>query len=153
MQQAKDQGNGEWLTRERTLILVLAAVTVIVLYFCYAMTAPFIAPLTWALALAVIAHPLHAWIRRRLRRESISAGLAVLVVTAVLIGPAVFLAQQIATEGAAAIDQVEKGVAQGRWKQAIEKNPRLESSLEWIAEKANLAQEVKQASESLGKAG
>jgi predicted PurR-regulated permease PerM len=67
----------------------------------------------------------------------------------VLIGPAVFVAQQIATEGAAAIEQVEKGVARGRSKQAIEKNPRLESSLAWVAEKANLAQEVKQASQSL----
>jgi predicted PurR-regulated permease PerM len=123
MRQAKGAGNGEWLTRQRTLNLVLAAVTAIVLYLCYAMTAPFIAPLTWALALAVVTHPLHAWVRKRLRRESIAAGLAVLAVTAVLIGPAVFVAQQIATEGAAAIEQVEKGVARGRSKQAIEKIP------------------------------
>jgi predicted PurR-regulated permease PerM len=149
MRQVKQQGNGDWLTRERTLILVLAAVTVVVFYLCYRMAVPFLSPLTWALSLAVIAHPLHAWIRERLRRESLAAGLAVLVVTAVLIAPALFVGQQIASEATTAVEQVQKGVTQGRWKEAIEKNPRLASALEWMAREVNLEKEVKQASESI----
>jgi len=150
--QAKVQGNGDWLTRERTLILVLAAVTVIFLYLCYSMAAPFAAPLAWALALAVIAYPLHEWLTKRLGgRPSISAALTVLVVAILLIGPAVFVASEIGREVTTAVDKVENGEAQGQWTKAIEKNPRLAKILESVGLGKNLDEELKQGAELIAK--
>ena len=151
-QQAKVQGNGDWLTRERTLILVLAAVTVIFLYLCYAMAAPFAAPLTWALALAVVVYPLHEWLTTRLGgRPSLSAALAVLVVATLLIAPTVFVANEIGRQVTAVLDQVENGEAQEQWAQAIKKNPRVATVLESVGVGRNLTEELKQAAELMSK--
>jgi predicted PurR-regulated permease PerM len=152
MRYAKQDGNGDWLTRERTLILVLAAVTVIFLYLCYSMAAPFAAPLTWALALAVIAYPLHEWLTRRLRgRHSMAAALTVLVVAAVLIGPAVFVANEIGREVTAALDRIENGEAQKQWTQAIQNSPRVATVLESVGLGGNLHEELKQGAELIAK--
>jgi hypothetical protein len=48
-----------WLSRERVLALVLLTATALAVYVCYLLTHPFLPALAWALALAVVAHPLH----------------------------------------------------------------------------------------------
>jgi predicted PurR-regulated permease PerM len=35
-------------------------------------------PVAWAFALAVVAHPLHGWIARRVDKPGLAAGLAVI---------------------------------------------------------------------------
>src|ERR1700741_1856431 len=81
---------GGWFTRERVLVLALAAVTVGAFYLCYRRALPFVPAITWALAIAVVAHPLHRWMRRRLNSKSLAAGLTVLIVTVTLLAPAIF---------------------------------------------------------------
>ena len=54
------------VTRERVLVAVLVAVTAMVLWLCWLMTEPFVPALTWALTLAVIAHPWHERILTRM---------------------------------------------------------------------------------------
>src|SRR5438132_1365479 len=55
-----------WLTRQYILGVVLVALTFAAFYLCYLMLSPFSNPLAWALALAVVAHPLHLWLEARL---------------------------------------------------------------------------------------
>ena len=47
-----------FLTRERILVIVLVAVSVLVGWLCWLMVKPFVPAVTWAVVLAVIAHPL-----------------------------------------------------------------------------------------------
>jgi hypothetical protein len=47
-----------WLSRQRALVLVLLAATTVAVYLCYRLALPFLPALAWALALAVVAHPL-----------------------------------------------------------------------------------------------
>ena len=54
------------LTRERILVIVLVAVSVLVLWLCWLLMQPFVPALTWAVVLAVIAHPLHERILTKL---------------------------------------------------------------------------------------
>jgi len=68
--------NEGWLSRERALAVVLAAATALAFYLCYRLARPFLPALAWALALAVVAHPLHAWIARRVKNANVAAGLA-----------------------------------------------------------------------------
>lgn len=71
----------EWLTRERLLALVLVAASVLVAWLCWQLIKPFVPSITWALVLAVLAYPLHERIRRRVRWQSVAAGISVVVVT------------------------------------------------------------------------
>lgn len=61
-----------WLTRERALALSLIVATCIVGYLCYRLILPFLASMAWALALAVIAHPLHRWINRGIANPNLA---------------------------------------------------------------------------------
>lgn len=81
-------------------LLLLSALAV---YLCWLMTEPFLPVLTWAVALAVVAHPLHAALEKHIRRPNLAALLAVVLVTAVLIVPGTFLIDRAVREGAAGL--------------------------------------------------
>jgi predicted PurR-regulated permease PerM len=57
----------------------LIITTLIGLYICYLLAQPFLAALTWALAIAVLAAPLHRRIARRVKSPELAAGLSVAV--------------------------------------------------------------------------
>ena len=52
-------------SRDQLLTVALVGGTVIALYLCYRVALPFLPALAWAAALAVMAYPLHDWIRQR----------------------------------------------------------------------------------------
>src|SRR5688572_7500393 len=54
--------NQGWWTRERLMTAALFILTVLLLYGCFLVARPFVTALTWAIALAVAAFPLHRWI-------------------------------------------------------------------------------------------
>ena len=58
----------------------------LLLVLCWRLVQPFAAPLAWALALAVVAHPLHGWIARRIKAPGLAAGIAVFVIALVFAG-------------------------------------------------------------------
>jgi predicted PurR-regulated permease PerM len=63
------------------------------IYWCFVIVSPFIPILAWAVVLAVALNPLYAWLADRLgQRQKLAAALMTLVVVAVVIGPAAWLA-------------------------------------------------------------
>ena len=88
-----------WLTRERLLLLMLAGASVVVGWLCWRLVEPFVPAITWALVLAVLAHPLHERILARFKKwPSISAALAVIAVTLAIALPATLLVRQVGSE-------------------------------------------------------
>ena len=120
-----------------------------VFYICYRLALPFTPGLAWALALAVIAHPLHEWIKRHVKREGIAAAIAVLVVTVALVAPMIFVARQITREADARVEKISRGMAEGRWREAVERNPRLAPALHWIEREVDVRGQVERASENI----
>jgi predicted PurR-regulated permease PerM len=127
-----------WFTRERVLVLVLAVVTVGVFYLCYRLALPFVPAITWALAIAVVAHPLHRWMQRRLNGKSLAAGLTVLIVTVTLLAPAVFVVQQATSDAISSAEGLKEAVSDGRWRETVDKNAFLSSAVNWIEREVNV---------------
>jgi predicted PurR-regulated permease PerM len=128
------------LTRERLLIFTLLATTALAFYLCYLLARPFLSAFAWALALAVIAHPFHGWIARRIRHPNLAAGLAVVGVAFVVVAPAIIAARQIIGEAVAGVEIIR--AEQGQWREAIEQNPRLAAILRWAEGQINLQDAV-----------
>lgn len=97
------------MTRERTLMLALLAATVIALYLCYTLVAPFFSAITWAISLAVIGFPLHRWMESRVKNRDLAAGLSVSVVTIALIVPMVFVGRQVVLQATQKYQSVMNG--------------------------------------------
>ncbi len=89
-----DESDG-WFSRERALILVLVVATCLSFYICYRLAVPFLPALAWGTALAIVAHPMHAWLERTLKRPNVAAGASVAIVAVVLMAPAVFVVTQL----------------------------------------------------------
>ncbi len=143
------QGDG-WLSRERSLALVLIVASGIVGYLCYRLILPFLPALAWALALAVMAHPLHSWIKRRVSHTNIAAGLTVLIVVILIAAPAVFVTQRLAGEATNATRLIQETLMSGQWRTVFERNPRLRPLEAWIESQFSLEPRESDVDESDG---
>src|SRR6266404_4930807 len=128
MKQRKAQrapaGDG-WLSHERVLALVLVAATVIAIYLCYLLLHPFLPPLAWALALAVVGYPLHSWLAGRIRHDNLAATITVTVIALVVIGPALVLTERLAAEAQKSFHFEDFSKTSG-WKELVKRAPVLE---------------------------
>jgi predicted PurR-regulated permease PerM len=143
--------NDEWLTRERLLVLVLAGASVVVGWLCWYLVKPFVPSLTWALVLAVLAHPLHERIVVRVKRPSVSAAIAVVLVTIAIALPATLVVRQIGVEAVESASTARKLLDTDRWKLAIERFPRLAPFREWVEREVDVEQQVGEASSQMAK--
>lgn len=139
-----------WLTRERLLALVLVAASVLVAWLCWQLIKPFVPSITWALVLAVLAYPLHERIRRRIRWQSVAAGISVVVVTLVIALPATLVVRQAGVEAVASMDSARELASADRWKLAIERF-RLGPVREWVEREVNIEKQVDEASTQVAK--
>ncbi|MBC7977981.1 MAG: AI-2E family transporter, partial [Myxococcales bacterium] len=113
---------------------------------------PFVPAITWALVLAVLAHPLHERILAVLRKwPSISAALAVIAVTLAIALPATLIVRQVGAEALASISTARTLVDTDRWKLAIERFPRLAQVSEWIEREVDLDEQVQQVTGDVAK--
>lgn len=129
---------GGWLTRERVLTLVLLAATGLAVYVCYRLALPFLPAVTWALALAVVAHPLHGRILGRLGRPNLAAALSVALVALLIVAPGAFLAQQLVSQASRGLEALKAQTEEGRWQAALGANPGLARALNLVAPNADV---------------
>ncbi len=101
--------------RDRVLLAFLGVITVIGVFLCYRLASPFLPALTWAVALAVVAHPLHAWITRRLEHRTLAAALSVVVVATIVVLPLAFVVQQVTQETSVIFDRLKADGGASAW--------------------------------------
>lgn len=140
-----------WLTRERVLLLVLALASVLVAYLVWRLVHPFVAPITWALVLAVLAHPMHERIKQHVRWPSVASGLAVLIVTLVIALPATFVVRQAGQEAVESVNTVRKLMTGDRWKVLIDRFPRAAALREWVEREVDARDAVEKAGSEVAK--
>lgn len=75
------------ITRNRATVGFLLALSTIALYLCYLLVAPFLKPITFAIILAVLLHPVHNHIQQWSRNRNLAAALStagfILLITSV----------------------------------------------------------------------
>lgn len=119
-----------WLSRERLGALALLAATAIALFLCYRIIQPFLPALTWALALAVVASPLHRRLTRCTERPGMASALTVALVTVLIVGPIVLISQQLISEAGRAAEVVAS--TSDRVRAFLEQDPRLQFIQRWL---------------------
>lgn len=140
-----------WWTRDHALIVVLVAATALLLFFCWQLVHPFMTPIAWALALAVVARPLHGWIARRVKQPGIAAGAAVFLIAVALVALASFVGHSILKEAAAGAQTIQAGLETGQWRAQLAANPRLVGALTALEQQANLTGQLHGVAGEIGK--
>lgn len=139
----------DWGSRSHIHNLVLMAVTLGGLYFCYLLAVPFIPVLAWALALAILFAPLYRWIESKVKRPNVAAMICVLVVGVIVVVLVTFVAERIISEGARGAETVKTMVESGTWRRTVEAHPRIAPVSHWIERQLDLPGLVKNATSGL----
>lgn len=140
-----------WWTREHALIVVLVVVTTLLLYLCWQLIQPFLTPIAWAIALAVVAHPLHSGIARRIDRPGLAAGLAVFVIALIIVAPLVFVGNSIVQEAVTAVKAIQAGLQDGTWREQLMRNPYVGGAYSAIETQGNVGDQVQGMTAEIGK--
>ncbi|HEX9960596.1 MAG TPA: AI-2E family transporter [Pyrinomonadaceae bacterium] len=131
-QNSHTEDNKGWLSRERALAMVLIAATAIAFYICYLIVLPFIPSIVWAMALAVVAYPLHNRILRLINSPNIAAVIVVLVIAVVVIGPGIFLGRTLISQIGKGAETLKNQAGAEQWENTVESNPKLASVINRI---------------------
>jgi predicted PurR-regulated permease PerM len=138
------QGMNSW-TRPNLLTLAVGVGTIVALVACALLLGPFLPALTWSVALAVLVHPVYQRLQLA-RYPGISAGLGVLAVTLVVIGPAVLLAFYLVRQVRAGLELIQKEETVQQWRRLLEQHPTFSG---WI-EQLDIQGQVQGAIETVG---
>jgi predicted PurR-regulated permease PerM len=140
-----------WWTRDHALVVVLVVATTLLLFLCGLLVRPFMAPIAWALALAVVAHPMHRWIAARIKKPSLASGLAVFAICIIIVAPAAFVAHNIVQEASKGVKAIQASVESGDWREQIRRIPYGESALAFMEQQGNLNERLQANATELGK--
>jgi predicted PurR-regulated permease PerM len=87
--------------------IALLLVLLIVLYYVFRILEPFLAALVWAAILATVFHPLFSALSRRLRNPRWASALSCLLLTVLIVLPAMFLLFMLAEQSVSAYRMLE----------------------------------------------
>lgn len=87
-----------WANRQNGKQFVLVGATLLTLVLSAALVWPFLSALTWAVTVAVVTHGLWKWLRDKVPRRSVAAGIAVAAVALTVLLPVIFVVYLAATE-------------------------------------------------------
>ncbi|HET6576489.1 MAG TPA: AI-2E family transporter [Fimbriiglobus sp.] len=125
-------------------LAALAGLTLVGVYVCYRLVEPFLPAVAWAVALAIIAHPLNEWICRRVSSRTWSAVASTAVVVLVVVVPVLLVAEQLAEQARVASQQVRQMTA-GSWQQAVARVPWLNDLSARVAAHVDVEQAARRA--------
>jgi predicted PurR-regulated permease PerM len=115
---------------------------------CLIVAGPFIPGLAWALAFAVVTHPIHRWISSRIRRPDIAAGLSVAIVAVMLILPTILVGWRVGSQAAEGLQKVDELQSSDVWRQKL-RGSRAGSALSWILDNFDVKKELGNITDSI----
>jgi predicted PurR-regulated permease PerM len=110
----------------------------LIAYLCWRILLPFLPAVCWALALAIIAEPMRAWLSRKSVPPSVTAVIVIVLVLTAVIGPGTLLARALVGEASDAI-----AATKNIW-EAIERSPVLGPALRRLDSEFDLSKETLQ---------
>jgi len=97
----------ERATSDRYRLWALALLTFILVALCIWLTIPFLPAVTWGVALAIIAWPMHRWLSSRISYPNVAAAASTLVVVIGILGPGIWVGYRLASEARNAAQSVQ----------------------------------------------
>jgi len=117
--------------------VALAVITIACVALCLLLLWPLLPALTWALALAVIAWPLHQRIARAILWPSVAASVSTAAVFLLVFVPFLFVIYELTREATSAAEHMKERSAESVLKDTMDKTPGLDRVSAW-ADRVNV---------------
>lgn len=105
--------------------IVLFLLTGVLVILALTLATPFVAALTWAIALAVSAQRPYRWLLRKLHKPGLAALLATLAIMLVIVAPVVLILERLASQLFSLVPLVTSGQVQAWLHDTMSQHPRL----------------------------
>lgn len=145
--------HSDWYSRRGLGNLTLLAATVLIFYLFWLLVSPFVAVITWALALAVVVRPFYLVLRRWLRNDSASALLCVILVGVFILGPGALIVNQVVREGVDASNWIRDEVESGRFGSHLDRFPSMRDAFDRAIAAFDLRSEIRRVAGQLANWG
>lgn len=111
--------------------LALATLTLTLIVVCVGLAYPVLPAITWGLALAILAYPMHRAIFRWLPWPGVAAGASTAVVVGVLLGTMAFVTYQLSKEARSAVQDAQARPDEGTLLDKAKKWPVVGRAIRW----------------------
>lgn len=109
-----------------------AALTAVFIALCVVLAVPFLSAISWGVALAIIALPLHRWLERHLKSPTLAAVISTAVVAGVILGTGAFVVYQLGREAAAAVGRAQVAMGETGIREKMDEHPSLSKVTAWM---------------------
>jgi predicted PurR-regulated permease PerM len=133
----------DWVSRRHVHSLVLIVATAAGFYLCFRLVVPFVAALAWALALAVLFHPLQRWLETKIKRANLTATITVFIVGLVVVLVAALVGERLVAEAVKGVTFIRARVESGDWTRVLELHPFLAPVGRWIENNTDFSDTLK----------
>jgi len=132
--------------------VALLALTAAGLILCYLIARPFVSVLAWAMALAIVAWPLHRRIAMVLRPPWLAAACSTVAVVVLIVVPAAFLVPAVIDEAAGGYKLLRAQVESGAFDAALQRNEWVRPAWEWLRQRVDIGDVLQRSGALLGTA-
>ncbi len=106
--------------------------TAIFIALCVVLAVPFLSAISWGVALAIIALPLHRWLERHLNSPGFAAVISTTVVATVILATGAFVVYQLGREAAAAAQRAQAAMGKSGIREKLDEHPSLSTVTAWM---------------------
>jgi len=138
-------------TRRRGKLFVLAAVTIVCLYYCFQLTTPFLPAVVWGVTIAILTRPLIMRLGRGIRHEGRRAMLGVFIVGTLIYAPVITMGFVVARELTNSAAEWGSSQRLETWLHNLEQHPQLGPAYRQVAQNVDLENELRQLVERIQK--
>lgn len=120
------------LVHEPFRLFGFAVLTATLIGLCVLLSVPLLPALTWGVALAIIALPMHRWVSRHVEWPGLAAALSSAFVVAVVVVPGLIIAYQLAHEAGQAAETLAVRAENGELRQKMNEIPGVSALTTWM---------------------
>ena len=131
------------LFRTKTATFLLLLITGVAVYICLLIAMPFLPSVVWAVAFAVLFTPLQTWLEIKVKHTNLAAVVSVLLISSIVIVPALFIGQQLALQAVIGAKLIETKVESGEWRRLLNTQSILTPIIKNVEQQINLPETVK----------
>lgn len=132
------------VNRQQVLSTAIISATVLMVYLSYLIAEPFLPSLIWALALAVLSHPVYKRTLPLVRSRTTTAAIVSGAVALIVVVPVIFLGRETILEAWSNFQYVQGLFQSGEWRNALNRYEFTSTALVWVEEQFALQGVVQQ---------
>jgi predicted PurR-regulated permease PerM len=105
---------------------------------CAFVTFPLLAPILWAMVLAIVVRPLHRRAEQRLGHASLAAGAVTAAVALVVALPIAWVMTELVLQATEVVEKLQSGELNRRWQEALSRHPQVGAWLDALGRRVDL---------------